>query len=96
MKIMDSEKIRDWLEAVVKPLVTYPNDVRGTKSHDDMGILYTLTVNQADAGKIIGKEGQTSKALRVLLRSIQTDVRIHASLKIDVPELHRADRQRFY
>jgi len=86
---MDSDKIKDWLLHVVTPLVFYPDQVLVTKSMDEMGVLYTLKVADGDAGKIIGREGQTAKALRVLLRCVQTETRMRVSLKIDIPEMRR-------
>lgn len=86
---MNREKIKDWLLQVVTPLVSYPNRLSVTDSTDEMGVLFTLKVADEDAGKIIGKEGQTSKALRVLLRSVQTDTRMRMSLKIDVPDIRK-------
>src|SRR6185436_13538270 len=37
---------------------------------DDLGVLLTVQVSTRDMGKLIGKGGQTVKALRTLLRSI--------------------------
>ena len=62
---MDADKI--FLEYVVKALVDNPNDVKIDRTVDEMGVLISLTVNPADMGKIIGRMGNTAKAIRTLL-----------------------------
>ncbi len=37
---------------------------------DELGVLLTVSVSERDMGKLIGKSGQTVKALRTLLRII--------------------------
>jgi predicted RNA-binding protein YlqC (UPF0109 family) len=61
---MDQDK--NFLEYVVKALVDNPNDVKIDRKVDEMGVLITMTVNPADMGKIIGRQGNTAKAIRTL------------------------------
>ncbi len=75
-----------FLEYVVKALVDNPNDVKIDRSVDEMGVLVTLTVNQADMGKIIGRQGNTAKAIRTLLRVIGMKNNARVNLKINEPE----------
>ena len=51
-----------------------------------MGVLITLTVNPADMGKIIGRMGNTAKAIRTLLRIIGMKNNARVNLKINEPE----------
>jgi hypothetical protein len=51
-----------------------------------MGVLITLTVNPADMGKIIGRSGNTAKAVRTLLRVIGMKNNARVNLKINEPE----------
>ena len=53
---------------------------------DEMGVLLTLKVARGDMGKIIGKSGQTAKALRILLRIIGSKNNARVNLKIVEPE----------
>lgn len=77
---------RDFIEYVVKQIVTKPDDVEVTRSVDEMGVLITLKVSKDDMGKIIGKSGQTAKALRVLLRIIGSKNHARVNLKIIEPD----------
>ncbi|MFA6790291.1 MAG: KH domain-containing protein, partial [Parcubacteria group bacterium] len=51
-----------------------------------MGVLMSLDVNPADMGIVIGREGQTAKALRTLLRVIGAKNNARVNLKINEPE----------
>lgn len=77
---------KDFLEMVVKALVENPNDVAVERNIDERGVLLTLKVNSADMGKIIGKQGQTAKALRTLLRIVGNMNNSRVNLKIFEPE----------
>jgi len=81
---MDADKI--FLEYVVKALVDNPNDVKIDRTVDEMGVLISLTVNPADMGKIIGRMGNTAKAIRTLLRVIGMKNNARVNLKINEPE----------
>ena len=61
---------KDFLEYAVKAHVDHPEDVIVERKIDEMGVLITLDVNPADMGMVIGREGQTAKALRTILRVI--------------------------
>ena len=80
----DADKI--FLEYVVKALVDNPNDIKIDRTVDEMGVLITLTVNPADMGKIIGRMGNTAKAIRTLLRIIGMKNNARVNLKINEPE----------
>ncbi len=77
---------RDFIEFVVKNIVDAPDEVEVTMSVDDLGVLITLKVAQADMGKIIGKAGQTAKSLRVLLRMMGAKNDARFNLKIVEPD----------
>ncbi|MFZ2151627.1 MAG: KH domain-containing protein [Minisyncoccia bacterium] len=74
-----------FLEMVVKALVDNPNDVQVDRKVDEMGVLLTLTINPADMGKVIGKEGATAKALRTILRVVGMKNNARVNLKINEP-----------
>lgn len=75
-----------FLEYIVKALVDFPNDVKIDRTVDEMGVLITMTVNAADMGKIIGRQGNTAKAIRTLLRVIGMKNNARVNLKINEPE----------
>jgi predicted RNA-binding protein YlqC (UPF0109 family) len=51
-----------------------------------MGVLISLQVAKSDMGKIIGKNGQTAKALRTLLRVIGSKNNARVNLRILEPK----------
>ena len=80
------EMDNQFLEFVVKALVDNPNDVKIKRTVDEMGVLLTLDVNPADMGKVIGRLGNTAKAIRTLLRVVGMKHNARVNLKINEPE----------
>jgi hypothetical protein len=83
---MKQESDVQFLEYVVKALVDNPNDVKIVRTVDEMGVLLTLSLNSADMGKIIGRMGNTAKAIRTLLRVVGMKNNARVNLKINEPE----------
>ncbi|HSH31633.1 MAG TPA: KH domain-containing protein [Candidatus Saccharimonadales bacterium] len=77
---------QEFVEYVVRALVTNPEAVAVKRSVDDMGILLELTVDPADMGKVIGKAGATAKSIRTLLRVLGAKNDARVNLKIVEPE----------
>ncbi len=80
------EQDQEFLEYVVKALVDNPDDVKITRNVDEMGVLLSLDVNSADMGKIIGRAGNTAKAIRTLLRVVGMKNNARVNLKVNEPE----------
>tara|TARA_Y100001935_G_C17217460_1_gene463406 strand:+ start:263 stop:589 length:327 start_codon:yes stop_codon:yes gene_type:complete len=80
------ERDQEFLEFVVKTLVDNPDDVKVSRVVDEMGVLLTLDVNPEDMGKIIGRSGNTAKAIRTLLRVVGMKNNARVNLKINEPE----------
>ena len=77
---------QDFLEFVVKSLVDHPSDVKVDRKVDEMGVLLALSLNPEDMGKIIGRAGNTAKAIRTLLRVVGMKNHARVNLKIEEPE----------
>jgi len=77
-----------FLENIVKALVTYPEDIKIKRTVDEMGVLMTLDVHPDDMGKVIGKSGNTAKAIRILLRVVGMKNNSRINLKINEPLGH--------
>lgn len=75
-----------FIEQVVKMLVDNPDAVKVERKVDEMGVLISLDVDPKDMGIVIGREGQTAKALRTLLRVIGAKNNARVNLKINEPE----------
>ncbi|MDP3964313.1 MAG: KH domain-containing protein [bacterium] len=86
---MAQEQDQEFIEYVVKTLVDRPEDVSTERKVDEMGVLITLKVNPQDLGQIIGRQGQTAKALRTLLRVVGAKHHARVNLKIYEPEGYR-------
>ena len=76
---------QEFLEYVIKMLVDNPSDVKVSRQVDEMGVLLTLDVNPADMGKVIGRSGNTAKAIRILLRVVGMKNNARVNLKINEP-----------
>jgi hypothetical protein len=76
----------EFVEYVVKSIVDHPDEVKLTRTIDEMGVLITLEVNPEDMGQIIGKRGATVESIRKLLRVIGTKHNARVNLKIVEPQ----------
>ena len=77
---------QEFLEYIVKSLVDHPDDVKVERKVDERGVLLSLHVNQLDMGQVVGREGVTAQALRLLLRIVGVKNNAHVNLKIEEPE----------
>lgn len=75
-----------FLEYVVKALVSHPDDIKIKRTVDEMGVLMTLDVHPEDMGKVIGRSGNTAKAIRILLRVVGMKNNSRINLKINEPQ----------
>ncbi len=80
------EKDVQFLDFLIKALVDHPEKVQINRTVDEMGVLMTLTVDPIDMGKIIGRQGNTAKAIRTLLRVVGMKNNARVNLKINEPE----------
>ena len=80
-----AEKDQDFLEFVVKGLVEHPDEVKIGRTVDEMGVLLTLDLHPDDMGKVIGRSGNTAKAIRTLLRVVGMKHNARVNLKINEP-----------
>jgi predicted RNA-binding protein YlqC (UPF0109 family) len=89
----DMQKDQQFLEYVVKSLVNHPEDVKTDREIDDRGVKITLHVNPEDMGYIIGRQGQTARALRILLKIVGAKEDARVSMVIFEPEELRRQHQ---
>jgi len=75
-----------FVEYVVKALVDKPDAVKTERKIDEMGVLITLDVDPSDMGQIIGRQGQTARAIRTLLKVVGAKNNARVNLKINEPE----------
>lgn len=103
---MNNSIDQQFVEFVVKSLVSKPEAVKVERRIDEKGVLLELTVDPEDLGRVIGKRGATAQSLRTLLRALGTKNDARYNLKIvdngeGGPRQHdhesgeRADRQSY-
>ncbi|MBU1037070.1 KH domain-containing protein [Patescibacteria group bacterium] len=80
-----AELDQEFLEFVIKTLVDNPKDVKIDRTIDERGVLLTLKLNPSDMGQIIGRQGQTARAIRTLLRVVGAKNDARVNLKIEEP-----------
>ncbi|MEK7122204.1 MAG: KH domain-containing protein [Patescibacteria group bacterium] len=79
-------KDQDFLEYLAKALATHPDDVQVSRKVDERGVLLTLKVHQEDMGRILGRSGNTAKAIRTLVKIVGRSNNALVNLKIEEPE----------
>jgi|ERR1035438_10256405 len=76
---------QQFIEYIVKSLVSKPDEVKIERRIDEKGVLLELTVDPEDLGRVIGKRGATAQSLRTLLRALGTKQDARYNLKIIDP-----------
>ena len=76
---------QQFTQYVIQSIVDYPEQVTVERTVDEQGVLLALSVAAEDMGKVIGREGQTAKAIRTLLRVVGMKNNARISLKINEP-----------
>lgn len=59
--------MKEFVEFIARALVDQPDAVVVNEVEGERTTVFELRVGQGDLGKVIGKEGQTAKAIRTLL-----------------------------
>ena len=63
------ERVRQFLEFIIRQLVEFPDEVMLSEIPNGRIIIFRLQLRQTDVGRIIGRNGQTIRAIRALLSS---------------------------
>jgi len=74
--------MRALVEYIAKALVDSPDDVVVTEVEGEKTTVLELRVASSDLGKIIGKQGKTARAIRVILNAASTKTRRRTVLEI--------------
>jgi len=91
---MEQYKEQEFLEFVIKSIVSNPDEIKITRVVDEMGVLYTLDVAKEDVSRVIGRDGQIAKALRLLLRTVGYGQKVRANLKINAPHIEKTPERK--
>ena len=64
--------MKELLEVIIKGLVDNKESVSIDEKTENHTIMYQVTVNQADMGRVIGKQGKMAKSIRTVMKSVAT------------------------
>ena len=64
-----SHDLAGLVDSVVRPLVDFEDDLVITSHDEDGTTVIEISVNEEDAGKIIGRQGRVIKSIRTLARA---------------------------
>jgi predicted RNA-binding protein YlqC (UPF0109 family) len=78
--------VKEFLEYVARSLVDSPDEVRVEMEEDGDEVALLLHVEQADMGRVIGRDGRIANAIRSLLRVMGTRDGRHVELEIETDE----------
>ncbi len=70
------------IEEIAKALVDKPEDVAVAEVDGERTTVYELRVDTSDLGKVIGKKGNTARAIRTILNAAGTKLGKRCVLEI--------------
>jgi predicted RNA-binding protein YlqC (UPF0109 family) len=74
--------MKDLILTISKALVDEPDKVEINEVIGDKTTVFELHVAKGDLGKVIGKQGKTARAIRVILNATATKLNKRAVLEI--------------
>ncbi len=78
----EGEVMKDLIQYISEALVDKPEEVKVSVIEGENSIILELKVSPDDVGKVIGKGGQTAKALRKILSAAATKLKRKSLLQI--------------
>lgn len=66
---MAEPDIKAWVEALARDLVDHADAVSVSSFEDEGVLVFELTVDPSELGRVIGRQGRTAQALRTLLEA---------------------------
>lgn len=76
------DEMKELVAFVARSLVDHPDAVEVAVIDGDRTVIFELTVDPSDLGKVIGKEGRTARAIRALLAAGSAKFKKRAVLEI--------------
>lgn len=74
--------MKELVEVIVKSLVDDTENVKVTQLEGEQSSIIEVKVSQEDIGKIIGKQGRTAQAIRVILGAAGMKLKKRFNLEI--------------
>jgi predicted RNA-binding protein YlqC (UPF0109 family) len=88
--------MKELLVYILRSIVDFPDEVVVDEEvREDGFVVLTVHVNQADMGKVIGRDGKIIKAIRSLIRvvAIRENKKVSVELQDQKGETHSTDDQ---
>ena len=74
--------MKELILMIAKSLVDKPDEVQVDEVRGDVTTVLELRVAKDDLGKVIGKQGKTAQAIRIILNATATKLKQRAVLEI--------------
>jgi len=74
--------VKELVDMIAKSLVDNPDKVKVTQLNGEQSSIIELKVAQEDIGKVIGKQGRTAQAIRVILGAAGMKLKKRFNLEI--------------
>ena len=74
--------MKELVELIAKALVDFPDQVEVSEISGEQTTVIELKVAKEDLGKVIGKQGRTARAMRVILNAASTKLKKRSVLEI--------------
>lgn len=77
---------QEFVEFIIKSIVGMPDKVSVDRKVDEMGVLLTVDVDPSDVGYVVGRQGQTIRAVRTLAKIVGAKNNARVNIKLNEPE----------
>ncbi len=78
----DDGELHELMLCVTRSLVDRPADLQVNVMRDQDGVVFRVIAHSSDRGKLIGRNGRTARALRIILGA--NAVRIGRAYRLDI------------
>ncbi|MCF7905668.1 KH domain-containing protein [Candidatus Gracilibacteria bacterium] len=66
----ESSAALEFARYVLEQICDHKSDIQADQKDDELGTLISVQINEEDMGRLIGKNGKTVSALRLLVRAM--------------------------
>ncbi len=77
---------QEFVQYIIKSIVGNPDKVSVERKVDEMGVLLTVNVDASDVGYVVGRQGQTIRAVRTLAKIVGAKNNARVNIKLNEPE----------
>lgn len=77
-----SDKVCDLVDFFVSSIIDHPEELELEVTDAPGSTVIEIHANQSDCGKIIGKQGQTIKSLRILARALGSRLGLAVDIQV--------------